>query len=352
MLKKYSFKTLKVFLGLGFFLSTFTLSAQHLSAKDSLAAREKLISYSKQFVGTPYLYGGTDKYGIDCSGLIYTVARESIRIQLPRTVSALYSFVRIINEADKEPGDLVFFKTTGSKISHVGLYIGNEQFIHAASDGPNTGVIVSSLKESYWKQAYSGAGQFLPATKGIKSAAADINNSNSSGFWDKISLEGTLTYDWNFFTYEKLEFNFRGITLNTLAKYTESQLQPGIGFSLGYDPQMNIFRIPVVFSLNVAKGLSVYAGPVFSFGNPVEPGTKNIESPKKVKPVVFPGIIGTTWQTPSVKAGKTEISLVQDLHYSVYNNTNNSALPFINSLAAGLVFSTGIRVTIPLSNLL
>lgn len=355
MTKKKSFLILSICINIGFFLSISALSAENMTIKDSIDAREKIISYSKQFVGVPYLYGGTDKNGIDCSGLIYTIANEAIGIQLPRSTSALYASVKIINEAEKEPGDLVFFNTVENRISHVGLYMGNDQFIHAASDGPNTGVIISSLKEAYWKKTYIGAGQFLPATNNThlttKNETAPENTENIT-FLEKITLEGTITGDWNLFTYNRFKLNLRGFTLDAHAKYTDSKLQPGIGFNFGYDPQMQIFKIPIIFSLSVIKGLRVYAGPVFSFGKPVEPGSKDLENPKEVKPSIFPGIIGVAWQSPALKTGKTEISLVQDIHYSVYNNTNKTALPFINSLAAGLVFSTGFRVTIPLSNLL
>ena len=118
-----------------------------------------MVTYAKSFIGVPYVYGGTDKTGIDCSGLIFTVARESIKLQLPRTVAALYGYVKVIPDNQKEAGDILFFKTVGDKVSHAGIYIGNNQFIHAASDGPNTGVILSSLSETYWKQHYFAVGQ-------------------------------------------------------------------------------------------------------------------------------------------------------------------------------------------------
>ena len=101
MTKKKSFLILSICINIGFFLSISALSAENMTIKDSIDAREKIISYSKQFVGVPYLYGGTDKNGIDCSGLIYTIANEAIGIQLPRSTSALYASVKIINEAEK-----------------------------------------------------------------------------------------------------------------------------------------------------------------------------------------------------------------------------------------------------------
>ena len=142
----------------------FCQAIQSMSPDESLEARQKLLAYSKQFVGVPYKYGGAGWDGMDCSGFIFTVANDTLGIKLPRSSAGLYSAVRIIKDAEKEPGDLLFFKTVGSKISHVGLYLGNNQFIHAASSGPSTGVIISSLKEEYWKKSYVSAGRFLPAS--------------------------------------------------------------------------------------------------------------------------------------------------------------------------------------------
>lgn len=368
MFSKFFEKTL--FLGLCFICSlpVFSDSAQTMSAKESLEARNKLISYSKQFIGVPYLYGGIDKNGMDCSGFIFTVARESIGVQLPRSTSALYAAVRVVDDSLKEPGDLLFFKTVGNKISHTGLYLGNDQFIHSASDGPNTGVIISSLKEAYWSRTYAGAGQFLPSANTQQIASADnsqskedsgskiqsvtkvSSTSQKQSFFHKVEIDGTLSGDWNLFTANRFLLNWRGITLDIHGRYTKSNLQPGVGISLSYDPQMKVFKIPLIFSITVLQGLRVYAGPVFSIGNPIEPGTKNTDNPSFVTASIFPGILGVAWQTPSFVAGKTRISFVQDIHYCVYNDESNAALPFVNSIAAGLVFSTGLRVTFSLSD--
>ena len=154
------------------------------------AKRNAIVEECKKYIGTPYLYGGLTKDGIDCSGFVFTTIRDSTGIQLPRTVKALYSFVRIIPEDKKQKGDLVFFKTVESRISHVGVYIGNNQFIHSVSDGPNTGVIVSSLKENYWKTKYAGAGTYFPV---------ELNTSESYIASDKKSentenIENTVSY--------------------------------------------------------------------------------------------------------------------------------------------------------------
>ena len=353
-----------------------------MTPNESLEARQKMIAYSKQFVGVPYVYGGASRSGMDCSGFIFTVANDALGVKLPRSSTGLYSSVRIIKDSEKEPGDLVFFKTTGSKISHVGLYMGNNQFIHAASDGPNTGVIISSLKESYWSRTYAGAGRFLPAIGEERVAlvaeeTSDSSTSSSGGdssigegsgqdavlastagsgatrgggssFLQKIAVDTTLTGDWTFFSVDRFHLLFRGVTLDAHARYNGgSDLQPGLGFSFSYDPEMKAFQIPIIFSLTVLKGIRVYAGPVFTMGSPVEPGIVS-EEPASIQGSIFPGVLGVCLQTPTLKAGKVELSLVQDIRYTVFNKPDNSALPFLNSIAAGLVFSTGVRVTFPL----
>jgi len=354
----------------------FCQAVQSMTVGESREARQKMIDYSKQFVGVPYVYGGASKSGMDCSGLIFTVANDAIGVKLPRSASGIYSAVRIINDSEKEAGDLVFFKTVGSRISHVGLYLGNNQFIHAASDGPNTGVIISSLKESYWSRTYAGAGRFLPATGdtgeqrvvmeggsagapqggGLFAPSGSGDNASAgsnagggggaNGFFRRVAIDGTLTGDWTFFSANRFHLIFRGATLDTHARYTGGKLEPGFGFSLSYDPAMEAFKLPLLFSLTVARGIRVYAGPVFTMGKPVEPGTDG----ERVKGSVFPGVLGLCLQTPTLKAGKVELSLVQDIRYTVFNDMDDAALSPLSSLSSGLVFSTGIRVTFPLSN--
>lgn len=358
----------------------FCQAVQSMTVGESREARQKMIDYSKQFVGVPYVYGGASRSGMDCSGLIFTVANDAIGIKLPRSAAGIYSAVRIINDSEKEAGDLVFFKTVGSRISHVGLYLGNNQFIHAASDGPNTGVIISSLKESYWSRTYAGAGCFLPATGDtseqrvvMEGGSTETNPTGtgatgtgssaqgggqtahtgsggtggaSNGFFRRVAIDGTLTGDWTFFSANRFHLIFRGATLDAHARYTGGNLEPGFGFSLSYDPAMQAFKLPLLFSLTVAKGIRVYAGPVFTMGKPVEPGTDG----DRVKGSIFPGVLGFCFQTPTFKAGKVELSLVQDIRYTVFNGMDGAALSFVRSLSSGLVFSTGVRVTFPLSN--
>lgn len=316
------------------------------------AKRNSLVEECKTYIGTPYLYGGLTKDGIDCSGLVFTAVRDSTGIQLPRTVKALYSFVRIIPDSQKQKGDLVFFKTVESNISHVGIYIGKNQFIHSVSDGPNTGVIVSSLKENYWKTRYVGVGTYFPveyeqsetlvASKNENNNLIDNNSVSSEENKKKIStfsVDSSLFLNWNFLTTDQFLFNVRGVTFQVQGVYNNWNLRPGIGIDFRYEPKMNIFQIPMYLSLSPRDFLSIYAGTVFTFGKPVLIGTQ-----EEIKSSIFPGVIGFSLQTPAISIGKMGLKFVQDVNYTIFNKTDNFALSFADSIVAGLVFQSGIRL--------
>jgi probable lipoprotein NlpC len=125
-------------------------------------ARNRLLSAAESYRGTPYRYGGVDRRGMDCSGLVYASFKDSLGVSVPRSTSALYSWTEKISAEALQPGDLVFFITQGRNISHVGIYTGEGRFIHSASDGPETGVIYSRLDENYWQKSFAGAGRALP----------------------------------------------------------------------------------------------------------------------------------------------------------------------------------------------
>jgi len=141
--------------------AVFTLYAQ---SKDtvcvqSIYLQEYIVQKAYEYIGTPYSYGDESKEGTDCSGLIYAVYKDVVGIAPERSVTGLYNSGRDVKGAPV-PGDLVFFNTVGG-ISHVGIYIGDNKFIHAASQGSKTGVIISSLDEEYYKTRYLGAKRLL-----------------------------------------------------------------------------------------------------------------------------------------------------------------------------------------------
>lgn len=111
---------------------------------------------SKQYINTPYRWGGTTPAGFDCSGFL-TFVYQQVGVQLPRTSAQQFNFGQAIS-GNLMVGDAVFFTTYASGPSHSGIYLGNNNFIHASSSG----VRISSLREAYWSTRYIGARRFLP----------------------------------------------------------------------------------------------------------------------------------------------------------------------------------------------
>lgn len=122
-------------------------------AKDSAA---DITSYALSLIGVDYRFGGnTPDQGLDCSGLIRYVFQQATGISLPRSAREQARVGESITRDDLQPGDLVFFNTRRFQFSHVGLYIGDNRFIHAPSSGGS--VEVTSLDNRYWQKAFNGA---------------------------------------------------------------------------------------------------------------------------------------------------------------------------------------------------
>ncbi len=105
--------------------------------------------------GTRYCMGGDDESCIDCSAFTQTMLRNVYGINAPRTAQEQYDFSIHIQDADLKEGDLVFFES-GRNITHVGLYIANNKFVHAST---SSGVTISDLSDNYWSKKYVGAGR-------------------------------------------------------------------------------------------------------------------------------------------------------------------------------------------------
>lgn len=113
---------------------------------------EQIVKIARSLVGTPYLFGGSDPTGFDCSGLTQYVYGK-VGISLPRTTRN--QFNELPSVEDLRPGDLVFFNPDGDGITHVGIYLGSEEFVHAPSSGKI--VRISRLDSPYWKERFVGA---------------------------------------------------------------------------------------------------------------------------------------------------------------------------------------------------
>lgn len=119
----------------------------------------KLYREAAQWLGTPYRYGGKSKKGTDCSGLVNQIYQNVYRIPLERTVAGMADKnCRKVNKTNLAPGDLVFFCTSKKKkgINHVGLFLKEDYFIHAST---SRGVIVSNLKEEYYRKTWKKGGR-------------------------------------------------------------------------------------------------------------------------------------------------------------------------------------------------
>ncbi|MFN7018048.1 MAG: NlpC/P60 family protein [Fimbriimonadales bacterium] len=106
------------------------------------------------YLGTRYRYGGSNARGFDCSGFTSYIYRQ-YGISLPHSASAQYRLGRAVSRSELQPGDLVFFRTRGRRVSHVGIYIGNGKFVHASSARGR--VRIDTLDSGYYKQRYVGA---------------------------------------------------------------------------------------------------------------------------------------------------------------------------------------------------
>lgn len=109
-----------------------------------------------QWYGTRYRLGGSTKEGIDCSAFVQVLFATQYGINLPRTAREQYDATAHISRTELKEGDLVFFNTTGG-VSHVGIYLQNNKFVHA---GSSAGVTISDLFDPYWEKRFVGVGRY------------------------------------------------------------------------------------------------------------------------------------------------------------------------------------------------
>lgn len=143
------------------------IGAQSIEA----ASQSQITATANKYIGVPYVYGGTTTGGFDCSGYTQFVFKK-LGISLNRTAASQYTQGTAVSKSNLQVGDLVFFNTTGKSASHVGIYMGNNKFVHA---GSSTGVTMASLNDSYWVNKYNGARRVA------SSSAVDFSDYASRG---------------------------------------------------------------------------------------------------------------------------------------------------------------------------
>lgn len=122
--------------------------------------------------GIRYQYGGNNPdSGFDCSGFVRYVFKQSTSLTLPRTTLAMSQIGKVVGKNELQPGDLVFFNTLKSAFSHVGIYVGNNRFIHSPRSG---GVVrVESLETAYWAKRFNGAKRMDTDKEATNTSASD-----------------------------------------------------------------------------------------------------------------------------------------------------------------------------------
>jgi len=315
-------------------------------------ARSLVLAAAGKYENTPYRYGGLDQRGLDCSGLVYLSFQDALGVSIPRNTWGLYSWVEKISINDARPGDLVFFNTTGSgNVSHVGIFVGNGRFIHAASEGPVTGVIYSHLEERYWSRTFAGTGRVLPEadvgglTGDKKEAKAKRKASEKMEKKESNLLFGfAAAPTWNTFYADSsvLRGAAGQLRFGVKVKPFGQPMLLGTELRPEWDGVLGVFRLPLTFSWGINDKFRIFAGPALSFGD----ASLNIsgKSRKYTGGTSWLGAAGITIAPFAIKiAGSSLAPYGEAAWQSYFSNTSEKNIGA--DFAAGFRFSTGLCYT-------
>jgi len=318
-------------------------------------ARARLLAAAGKYERTPYRYGGRDRKGLDCSGLVSLSFFEALGISVPRSAESLYSWVEKISIDNAQPGDLVFFRTTKTnKISHVGIFTGDGRFIHSASEGPVTGVIYSRLDERYWSRTYAGAGRAFPAAGTYDSANIEnalTKRQKESGKEksaarrqkDNGLLVGfAAAPTWDFSDGNVLRGAAGQIRFGAVVRPLGVQMILGAEIKPEWDNTLGVFRLPFTLSWGLSDRLRIFAGPVLSFGGAALDVSG--ESRPYSSDINWLGVAGLTLSPFAVKIARTDLAPYAEIAWQSYF-TDSPDRNIAADLAAGFRFSTGLRFT-------
>jgi murein DD-endopeptidase / murein LD-carboxypeptidase len=127
----------------------------------SATSNMKLFHFVYDWIGTPYRFGGSSKNGIDCSAFTKELYSQVFNMDIDRNSRDIFSMVSPVKRDELQQGDLVFFKIHSRRISHIGIYLGNNRFAHASSKG----VAISSLDDAYYNRYFYRGGRMLESLK-------------------------------------------------------------------------------------------------------------------------------------------------------------------------------------------
>jgi probable lipoprotein NlpC len=348
-------------------------------------ARFALLSQAEKHRGAPYLYGGIDSKGFDCSGLIYRSFQDAFSVSVPRSTTALYSWSERIDAGALQPGDLVFFATLRSdrrRISHAGIYAGEGRFIHSASDGPVTGVIYSRLDEDYWRRTFAAAGRALPpaspearrletvslpkeplpppvspaktprisggpSAEGNPAVLPPETAGNSPG--EGGSRRDRLLWGFGFApTWNGILSGgniIRGgasqLGLAWKGELLERPFMPGLELRPEWDNTLGVFHVPLTLSLGLDERFRLFAGPAFSIGS-AKLRTKEGERRYRGGNSLI-GTIGLTFAPFPIKAGKGTLSLYGEAAWQSYFPESGEERNSNADFSAAFRISTGLR---------
>ncbi len=144
------FIVLLMLLSLGGCGSSSYRTAEPLASASAADVRARLLEQHREWQGVAYRLGGVDKQGVDCSAFTQLTFRQQLGIDIPRTTRAQSKIGQQIDTQQLRPGDLLFYRSR-TKVRHVGIYIGNGEFLHAST---SQGVTISALDNPYWAEHF------------------------------------------------------------------------------------------------------------------------------------------------------------------------------------------------------
>jgi len=329
----------------GFVLAPKASASQEEKDRAYLEARGRVINAAAKYENTPYRYGGITSKGLDCSGLIYLSFKDALEVNLPRSASALYSWVEKIPLDAAQPGDMLFFKTDNSgKVTHVALYLGNRRFIHSASTGRKTGVIYSTLDEGSWSRTFTGAGRAFPGTAQGSAPSGKGNSAGNISDGAHILFGAAFAPTWNGIL--KDGNLLRGFTsqfrLGVNTQLLGPQMLLGLELRPEFDGTLGVFRLPLTLSWGLNDKFRIFAGPVLSVGEAslsTSQGERHYSGGTSLL-----GTIGLTAAPFIINTSKGEFAPYFETAWQSYSSDNQNSN--LNAdFSAGIRFSTGIRWT-------